>query len=109
MTINELDLSVFSGVLLSKKISNHDVVQVYDWLDSATTPVYTRCEQRFKDISLTILLESDTEAETETQFSDLILELQSCELVFDELLKHFACHFHGKAEPKKADTCCLAY
>ena len=101
MTINEIDLSEFGGILLSKIISTHDVVQVYDWLDSAASPVYSRTEQRFKDITLTILLESEAEAETETQFSNLILALQSCDLVFDEMYKHFTCHFQGKSEPKK--------
>lgn len=101
MTINEVDLSGYGATLLSKKVSNHDVVQIYDWLDGASCPVYSRTEQRFKDITLTLLLDSDSAAETETNYSALILALQDCDLVFDEMYKHFACHFQGKTEPRK--------
>ena len=100
MTINGIDIASFGATLLSKQITNHDVIQVYDWLDGAISPVFTRSEQRFKDISLTILLESNSEAETESQFATLIRALKDCTLEFDGLSKRFDCHFKGKAEPK---------
>jgi hypothetical protein len=101
MTINGIDLSSFGAILLSKQVTNHDVVQVYDWLDGAANPVFSRSEQRFKDMTLTILLEATTEAETESQFSALIRSLMDCTLVFDGLSKRYDCHFKGKAEPKR--------
>lgn len=105
MTINGIDLSIFGATLLSKQITNHDVVQVYDWLDGASSPVFSRTEQRFKDITLTILIESTSESETESQFSDLIRALETCTLVFDGLAKRYDCHFKGKAEPKRLTAC----
>ena len=101
MTINGIDLTSFGATLLSKSITNHEVIQIYDWLDGAASPVFTRSEQRFKDINLTILLESSSESETESQFSALIRTLKECTLVFDGLAKRFDCHFKGKAEPKR--------
>jgi hypothetical protein len=100
MTINGIDLSTFGATLLSKQITNHDVVQVYDWLDGASSPVFSRSEQRFKYITLTILIESSSESETESQFSALIRALEECTLVFAELPKRYDCHFKGRAEPK---------
>jgi hypothetical protein len=101
MTINGTDIAVFGAMLLSKQVTNHDVVQVYDWMDGAASPVFSRSEQRFKDMTLTILLESASEAETESQFSALIRSLMNCTLVFDGLTKNYDCHFKGKAEPKR--------
>lgn len=101
MTINGVDLTAFGATLLGKQISNHDVVQVYDWLDGAASPVFTRTEQRFKDISLTVLIETESEPETESQFSALIRAVQSCTIVFADLPKRYDCHFKGKSEPKR--------
>ncbi|HAL73538.1 MAG TPA: hypothetical protein DCM45_00425 [Clostridiales bacterium] len=105
MTINEIDLASFGATLLTKQVSNHDVVQIYDWLDGASSPVFSRSEQKFKDITLTILLESSSESETESQFSTLIRALQTCTIAFDGLTKLYDCHFKGKAEPKHLNTC----
>jgi hypothetical protein len=101
MTINGTNIAVFGAMLLSKQVTNHDVVQIYDWLDGAASPVFSRTEQRFKDITLTILLEAASEAETESQFSALIRSLMDCTLVFDGLPKRYDCHFKGKTEPKR--------
>ena len=101
MTINGIDIAVFGAILLSKQITNHDVVQIYDWLDGAASPVFSRSEQRFKDVTHIILLESATEAETESQFSALIRALMDCTLVFDGLSKRYDSCFKGKAEPKR--------
>lgn len=101
MTINGTDITAFGAALLRKSITNHDIIQIYDWLDGAASPVFSRSEQRFKDITLTFLIESSSEAETESYFSALILALKESVLVFDEFEKQYACHFKGKAEPKK--------
>jgi len=101
MTINGTDLSTFGATLLSKQITNHDVVQVYDWLDGAASPVFSRSEQRFKDITLTNLIEASLESETESQFSALIRAAKACTVEFDELTKRYDCHFKGRAEPKR--------
>lgn len=101
MTINGIDISTFGATLLSKRITNHEVVQVFDWLDDASSPVFSRTEQRFKDITLTVLIESPSEVETENQFSALILALKYCEVAFEGMDKLHACHFKGKVEPKR--------
>lgn len=101
MTINGIDIASFGAILLAKNITNHDVVQVYDWLDGSSSPVFSRSEQKFKDISLTILIEASSESETESQFSALIRAIEDCTIVFPELSKSFDCHFKGKAEPKR--------
>lgn len=101
MTINGIEISVYGATLLSKKITNHDVVQVYNWLDCAAIPVFSRNEQRFKDITLTFLIESSSVSVTEGYFSALMLAMKDCVILFDELTKYFACHFDGKVEPKK--------
>jgi hypothetical protein len=101
MTINEIDIASFGATLMSKKITNHDVVQIYDWLEGAASPVFMRTEQRFKDIALIILIETSSEAETESQFATLIRALKDCTLEFDGFTKRFDCHFRGKAEPER--------
>lgn len=101
MTINGIDIASFGATLLSKTITNHDVVQIYDWLDGAASPVFSRTEQRFKDVTLTILLEAPSEAETEQHFSSLILALRDCVVAFSGMNKLHSCHFKGKAEPKR--------
>ncbi len=101
MTINGTDIASFGGTLLAKKITNHDVVQVFDWLEGAASPIFSRSEQRFKDISLTILLEASSESETESQFSSLILAMRDCVVAFSGMNKLYSCHFKGKTEPKR--------
>lgn len=101
MTINGIDIASFGGTLLAKSITNHDIVQVFDWLDGASSPVFSRTEHRFKDIALTILLEAASESETEQQFSSLILAMRDCVVAFSGMSKLHSCHFKGKAEPKR--------
>lgn len=105
MTINGIDIASFGGTLLTKNITNHDVVQVYDWLEGASSPVFSRSEQRFKDITLTILLEAASESEIESQFSALIRAVKTCTIVFAGLPKQYDCHFKGKSEPKRLNSC----
>jgi hypothetical protein len=105
MTINGIDITTFGATLLSKQITNHEVVQIFDWLDGASSPVFSRSEQRFKDITLTILIESTSESETESQFSALILALKECVVSFSGMSKLYSCHFKGKADPKRLTTC----
>jgi len=105
MTINGIEMTSFGATLLSKNITNHEVIQIYDWLDGAISPVFTRSEQRFKDISLTVLIETASESEAESQFSVLIRAMQTCTIVFPGLTKLYDCHFKGKAEPKRLTAC----
>lgn len=101
MTINGTNVSAYGATLLGKQLTDHEVVQVYDWLDGATQPVYARSEQRFRELSLTFLIEGATETLTESYFAALMLQLKSCILKFDELAKYFAGHYEGTTEPEK--------
>lgn len=101
MTINGIDISVYGATLLGKQIGNHEVVQVYDWLEGASAPVYLRTQQRFKTINLSLLLESATEAQTEQYFISLMQASRNSTIQFDDLDKRFACHFEGAAEPQR--------
>jgi hypothetical protein len=60
---------------------------------------FSRLSQRFKDITLTVLIESTSEAETESQFSALSLALKDCVVSFSGMSKAYSSHFKGKADP----------
>lgn len=101
MLVNGVDISTFSATLLGKKIGNHEVVQVVDWLEGAGAPIYLRTQQRFKAIRLSLLLESSTDAQTEQNFSNLLLALRKCTLTFADFDKRFDCHFEDTTEPTR--------
>jgi len=100
-TINGSAFSTYSAKLIEYKFTNHDVIQVYDWLEGSASPVYMRNYNRFKDLELTILVTETTDALAETKMNLLVQQLKSCLIVIDNISKTFACHFEGKIQPER--------
>lgn len=101
MQINGIDILAYCATLLSKQFGNHEVIQVYDWFDSAMAPVYLRSAQRFRSIKIMLLVEASSESQTEQYTSNLTLALRKCTLTFADLDKRFDCHFEGAVEPTR--------
>lgn len=100
-TINGNNFLSYSAKILERNISNHEVVQVYDWLEGAAEPVYMRNYNRFKDLQLVILISESTDAVAESQLNHLVEQMKICTIKFDDIDKYFNCHFEGKVEQEK--------
>lgn len=100
-TINGNAYSTYSAKLLEYKFTNHEVIQVYDWLEGAAAPTYMRNYNRFKDIELIILITETTDSAAEGKVNLLVQQMKNCVLVFDGISKSFACHFEGKLQTER--------
>lgn len=101
LTINSTDITTYSAKLIDRKFSNHEVINVYDWLDGAPAPVYMRDYQTFKDLSITLLITTTTDADAIGK-ADKLLEL--CKhgvLKFSDITTYYSCHYEGKSELEK--------
>lgn len=104
MKINGNNISKYGATLLEKKISNHEVIMIHDWLDGAAAPVFHREQSKYKDILLTMLLQEDTEEKIMENFDSLIAELKTATLKFDNLNFYYDVKFIGKVEPEKLNN-----
>lgn len=101
LTINSTDISTHAAKLIDRKFSNHEVINVYDWLDGASSPVHMRDYQTFKDISITLLISSTSDAEAIVKADKLIELCKHSVLKFSDISFFFSCHFEGKFEMEK--------
>lgn len=104
LTINSTDITTYSAKLIDREFSNHEVISVHDWLDGAAAPVYMRDYQTFKDLAITLLITTTTDADAIGE-ADKLLEL--CKhgvLKFSDIATYYACHYEGKSELEKLKT-----
>ena len=100
-TINTKDFNTFSATVIERNLTNHDVVQIYDWLEGADQPIYMRESSKFKDMELIVVIRTTTDADAEVKVNLLISELKKCTIKFDDLPHYYDCHFEGKISKEK--------
>lgn len=105
-TINTKAFNTFNAIVLERKITNHEVVQIYDWIEGADAPIYMRENSRFKDLELTILIKASnsTDSQAETNTDSLVNELKKCTIKFDDMSYYYDCHFEGKITKEKLNN-----
>ena len=100
-TINGKKASTFKAKMIDRVISSNEVITIDDWLDGAAAPTFIRQQEKFKKISLTVIIEGKDENEVYMMFSKLAAELRFGTLAFDDMDLTFKVVLEGSATPER--------
>lgn len=101
MLINGKRLSVYDATLIEREISNHEVVNINDWLEGAPSPVFHREYTRYKDIELVLLFEGNSTQEILSNIDEWVAAIRTATIEFVDLDYIYDTHFEGTIVPEK--------
>ena len=99
--INNVANTAFKAKLLDRQINSNEVITIDDWLDGAIQPTFVRQQEKFKEITMTVLIEGSNEEDAYKMFSKLTRELSYGELKFDDMSLTFKVMINGAVSPKR--------
>ena len=99
--INNVANTAFKAKLLDRQINSNEVITIDDWLDGAIQPTFVRQQEKFKEITMTVLIEGANEEDAYKMFSKLTRELSFGELKFDDISLTFKVMINGAVSPKR--------
>ena len=59
--INNVANTAFKAKLLDRQINSNEVITIDDWLDGAIQPTFVRQQEKFKEITMVVLIEGSNE------------------------------------------------
>lgn len=104
MLINTNNISIYGATLIEREFTNHEVVNVNDWLDGAPSPVFLREYTRYKNISLVFLVEAATEQIILDKIGLMVKQLRECTIKFSDLSFFYDAHLEGVIDMKKINN-----
>lgn len=104
MLINTNNISIYGATLIEREFTNHEVVNVNDWLDGAPSPVFLREYTRYKNISLVFLVEAATEQIILDKIGLMVKQLRKCTIKFSDLSFFYDAHLEGVIDMKKINN-----
>ena len=99
--INNVANTAFKAKLLDRQINSNEVITIDDWLDGAIQPTFVRQQEKFKEITMVVLIEGSNEEDAYKMFSKLTRELSFGELKFDDMSLTFKVMINGAVSPKR--------
>lgn len=99
--INNVANTAFKAKLLDRQINSNEVITIDDWLDGAIQPTFIRQQEKFKEITMVVLIEGTNEEDAYKMFSKLTRELSYGELKFDDMSLTFKVMINGAVSPKR--------
>ena len=99
--INNVANTAFKAKLLDRQINSNEVITIDDWLDGAIQPTFVRQQEKFKEITMVVLIEGANEEDAYKMFSKLTRELSFGELKFDDMSLTFKVMINGAVSPKR--------
>ena len=109
--INNVANTAFKAKLLDRQINSNEVITIDDWLDGAIQPTFVRQQEKFKEITMTVLIEGSNEEDAYKMFSKLTRELSYGELKFDDMSLTFKVMINGAVSRKRLNpnVCEVSY
>lgn len=101
MTINGTNISTFSASVIDRKMTNHNIVNVYEWLDGSSSPVFIRDYAKEKSLTLTILIKETSDDEAYIKINSLIKAIKKATLKFSDIQFYYDCFLEGSFQPEK--------
>ena len=99
--INNVANTAFKAKLLDRQINSNEVITIDDWLDGAIQPTFVRQQEKFKEITMVVLIEGTDEEDAYKMFSMLTRELSFGELKFDDMSLTFKVMINGAVSPNR--------
>lgn len=104
MIINGKNINVFNATLVDRELTNHEVMNINNWLDGASSPVFLREYTRYKDVSLSLIFIGTNEQEIIGNIDKFVVELKNSTIKFDNLDFFFDTHLEGQIDMRKLNS-----
>lgn len=101
MIINSKDMEIYKATLIDRQIDNHEIINVNDWLEGASSPVFHREYSKYKDIALVFVLVGDSEQEIRSNISKMVEEFKVATIKFKDIDYFYDTHLEGFIEVDK--------
>lgn len=100
MLINNINITTYKALLLSKEIQSADVVVYDDWLRNALNPLYIGKKETYKQINVELAIQQLDDESCLKTISSLIKSLTKCTLKFDEISLYYDCTIGSKSHER---------
>lgn len=87
--------------MINREISTNEVITVDDWLEGSIQPTFIRQQEKFKDITISVIVSGDTEEDAIKQISWLTAEFRNGILKFDDVSLSFKVTLNGSVTPNR--------
>ena len=81
-----IDISEYGAYLIDRMITPNEIITVFDWLEGATSPTYIRQQDSFKTITMTFIIEGNSEQDVTYNISQIVNAFrEEKELEFEDI------------------------
>ncbi|WP_238907444.1 phage tail domain-containing protein [Clostridium sp. YIM B02506] len=91
MLVNNVDISNFKAILLSKDIQTANIITYDDWLRNSLNPIFLGKKEQHKQINLKLFIEDTSEENALNDLSNIVNQFEKCTLKFDDLSFYYDC------------------
>jgi len=103
MLVNNLDITTFKAILLSKDIQSSEVTIYDDWLRQSNNPLYMGKQEKYKKIKIQLLVEDIDNDSVLNDISNLVKQLEKCTLKFVDVSFYYDCTIVSSLNTKIAN------
>lgn len=92
------------AMLIDRNFTNHEVVNVNEWLEGSPSPTFLRSYDRYKTMELEFLFEGIDDETVFDNLDKLVSHLKMATLKFDDMEYFYDAHMEGAASMEKLTT-----
>lgn len=89
------------ATLINRNFTNHEVVNVNEWLEGSPSPTFLRSYDRYKTMELEFLLEAATDEAMFENMDTLVRHLKMATFKFDDIKYFYDAHMEGAVSMEK--------
>lgn len=101
MLINNNNITTYGATLINRSFTNHEVVNINEWLEGASEPLFLRSYERFKELNIELLLTAANDEANLANVDKITQQLKRFTIKFDDLTFYFDGHMEGSVEVEK--------
>lgn len=103
MVINEKNINIFGAELIERDFTNHEIVNINDWIDGASSPVFLREYTRYKAIDIKVTFSGANTQEILFNIDKFIAEIKVSTVKFNDLDYFYDTHMEGTASMERVN------
>jgi len=101
MVINNINITTMGATLIDRNFTNHEVINVNEWLEGSPSPLFLRSYDRYKNMELVFLLEAASDEAMFNNMDTLVRHLKMATFKFDDITHLYDAHMEGAAAMEK--------
>lgn len=109
MLINNNNITTYGAKLINRSFSNHEVVNINEWLEGASEPLFLRSYERLKQLDIELILTAANDEAIYTNVDKLVQQLKRFTIKFSDLTFYFDGYMEGEAKVEKLNSTTMRF